>query len=57
MSKTGSRMMIGLLVLCAVTYAIVLQVTGQPVAAEKFVEWSGGGLLMLIVLGWMVGAL
>jgi hypothetical protein len=39
----------------ALIYAIVLQATGQTTAAEKFVEWAGGGIGTLTLLVFFFG--
>lgn len=44
-----------IMVVCAAAYAITLQATGQPAAAERFVEWAGGGLVTIAVLMWLFG--
>lgn len=41
--------MIIVLAACATAYAVVLQATGQPSAAERFVMWAGGGLTTFAV--------
>lgn len=46
------RLIIVMVVLAAV-YAIVLQLTGQSAAAERFVEWAGGGIATIAIIGFL----
>jgi hypothetical protein len=44
------------IVIAAAGYAALLQLTGQPAAAEHFIEWAGGGIVALFIFGMFVGA-